>query len=138
MCQSLVATTWSHRSPARSSTSEMPLATAAPPVTASEPPSQKSFWTSTMISARAMLQPLSGRNDGDGNGRVAGRELQALPRYRDQALTQVIAGILQGGRVDHGAVDHERALQQPVVGPVVGHPLGDDDLLGGRTRGFVP
>src|SRR5580692_1830289 len=30
----------------------MPRATAAPPVTASEPPSQKSFCTSTMMSAR--------------------------------------------------------------------------------------
>ena len=30
----------------------MSLATRAPPVTGSEPPSQKSFWTSTTIRAR--------------------------------------------------------------------------------------
>src|SRR4051794_14611265 len=138
MCQSLVATTWSQRSPAFASTSEMPAATAAPPETGSEPPSQKSFCTSTMISARDMWEPLSGRDDRDGNGRVAGGELQALPRYRDQALAQVIAGFLQGGQVGDLAAGHERALQQPVVHDVVRHALGDDDLLDGRTRGLVP
>ncbi len=37
------------------SSSVMPRATAAPPATAREPPSQKSFWTSTMISARIVV-----------------------------------------------------------------------------------
>src|SRR5689334_11102593 len=138
MCQSLVATTWSHRSPALLSTSEMPAATAAPPVTASEPPSQKSFWTSTMISARVTGQPLAGRDDGHGDGRVAGRELETLPRYRDQALAQVLARLLQGGDRDDLARGHERALEQAVVGGVVGHALGHDDLFGGRAGGLVP
>ena len=37
---------------AEASSELMPRATAAPPATASEPPSQKSFCTSTMMSAR--------------------------------------------------------------------------------------
>src|SRR5690348_11746708 len=131
MCQSLVATTWSHRSPAFSRASDTPAATAAPPVTGSEPPSQKSFCTSTMMSALVTANPLRGRDDGDGNGRVAGRELEALPRYRDQALPEVFPGLRECRRVDDLAAGDERPLQQPVVGRVVGHPLRDDDLLGG-------
>ena len=37
--------------------SAMSCATLAPPLTGSDPPSQKSFWTSTTISARFMRQP---------------------------------------------------------------------------------
>src|SRR3954451_15843675 len=133
MCQSLVATTWSHRSPRVARASDTPAATAAPPVTGSEPPSQKSFCTSTMMSALATANPLRGRDDGDGYGRVAGRELEALPRYRDQALPQVIARLRERRRVDDLAVRHERPLQQAVVGRVVGHALGEDDLLGGGS-----
>jgi hypothetical protein len=39
------------------STPEIPAATMAPPSTGSEPPSQKSFCTSTMINARVTGQP---------------------------------------------------------------------------------
>ena len=35
----------------------MSCATWAPPATGSDPPSQKSFWTSTTISARFMARP---------------------------------------------------------------------------------
>src|SRR5690242_6464071 len=138
MCQSLVATTWSHRSPPFSRASDTPAATAAPPVTGSEPPSQKSFCTSTMMSARVTANPLCGRDDGDGNGRVAGRELEALPRYRDQALPEVFPRLGERRRVEHLAAGHERALEQPVVRRVVGHALGEDDLLGGGAGGLVP
>src|SRR3954465_10201291 len=138
MCQSLVATTWSQRSPLFSSTSETPAATAAPPVTGREPPSQKSFWTSTMISARATTEPLCGWDDGDGYGRVAGRELEALPRYRDQALPEVLARLPDGRRVDDLAVRDEGLLEGAVVGLVVGHALGHHDLLGGGAGGLVP
>jgi hypothetical protein len=50
----LVATTWSHaaRPRPRPARAEIPAATMAPPATGSDPPSQKSFCTSTMISAR--------------------------------------------------------------------------------------
>src|SRR5437764_8823216 len=52
MWKSLVATTWSQRWFGLASATEIPAATAAPPATASEPPSQKSFCTSTITSAR--------------------------------------------------------------------------------------
>src|SRR4029079_806155 len=138
MCQSLVATTWSQRSPPFVRASDTPAATAAPPVTGSEPPSQKSFCTSTMMSALRTANPSGGRDDGDGNGRVAGRELEALPRYRDQALPQVRPRLGERRAPPDLAVHHERALQQPVVRRVVGHALGDDDLLGGGAGGLVP
>src|SRR4051812_1644342 len=138
MCQSLVATTWSHLCGIRSSTSEMPAATAAPPATGSEPPSQKSFWTSTMISARDTGPPLCGRNDGDGHGRVAGRQLQTLPRYRDQALPEVLPRIRERRLVDDLPGGDERPLQQAVVRLVVRHALGHHDLVGGRPGRLVP
>src|SRR4051794_21199301 len=55
MWWSRVATTWSYR--AVRTCSVMAAATAAPPATARLPPSQKSFWTSTTISARLMRPP---------------------------------------------------------------------------------
>src|SRR5256885_11300211 len=54
--------------------------------TASEPPSQKSFWTSTMISAR-MVGTLRRGDDGHRERRVAGGELEALPRDRSEEHT---------------------------------------------------
>ena len=55
---------WRPRGPTaaarRPAAAEMPAATAAPPATASEPPSQKSFCTSTMISARVIGDASSG------------------------------------------------------------------------------
>src|ERR1700760_1335405 len=54
MWKSLVATTcWCPESPAKYAL--IAVASAAPPGTASEPPSQKSFCTSTMMSARTVL-----------------------------------------------------------------------------------
>ena len=46
----------------------MARATAAPPATASEPPSQKSFWTSTMMSARMGPTVSSGPGRRDAGG----------------------------------------------------------------------
>src|ERR1700730_10008641 len=51
MWKSLVAPTCPYPGPL-ATCSLIARATAAPPATASEPPSQKSFWTSTMMSAR--------------------------------------------------------------------------------------
>src|SRR6201992_1860548 len=59
MWKSLVATTCAYWE-AFATYSLMAWATAAPPLTASEPPSQKSFWTSTTISARMGLTVSSG------------------------------------------------------------------------------
>ena len=50
MWWSRVATAWSYPPAARCA--EMARATSVPPATANEPPSQKSFWTSTTITAR--------------------------------------------------------------------------------------
>ena len=50
MWWSRVATTWWYG--VSRTYAEIAAATPAPPSTGSEPPSQKSFWTSVMISAR--------------------------------------------------------------------------------------
>src|SRR5215831_2910941 len=79
------------------SRAEMPAATEAPPDTANEPPSQKSFWTSTISSARVMSTPVSSDwsrfglanrwvgAELDGQCRLAGGELEPLPWDRDEA-----------------------------------------------------
>src|SRR6266508_5219545 len=136
MWKSFVATTAPQRWLALVSATEMPAATSAPPATGSEPPSQKSFWTSTMINARTGTS--RGGYDGDGDCRVAGGELEPLPRDRDEGLAQVLAALLQGGQaVRGGAADEVLLLQQPVALLPVGYPLGDHDLLGGGTGGLV-
>src|SRR5438105_1543539 len=66
----------------------MAAAAAAPPFTASEPPSQKSFWTSTM--SRALVTGRSGRRhqpgaDPEGVRRLAGE-------LRDGVLGEVAGG----------------------------------------------
>src|SRR5580704_11874271 len=69
MWKSLVATTCPYPGPP-ATCSLIACATAAPPATASEPPSQKSFWTSTMMSARMgpTVSSGPGRHDPGGNG----------------------------------------------------------------------
>src|SRR4051795_9606884 len=71
---SRVATAWSYELP-RTCT-DTSAATFAPPVTASDPPSQKSFCTSTMISA-GISEPFE---HGGECGLPAG-ELEPLPRH---------------------------------------------------------
>src|SRR5689334_24468708 len=133
MWWSLVATTWS-QSPVASAV-EIPAATAAPPPTASEPPSQKSFCTSTMINALRMASS----DDGHREGRVAGRELEPLPRDRDEALAQVLARVLQRR---HALAGQAAAGERPLQGPVVRLRLGDagrhDHLLGRGAGRLVP
>src|SRR6478672_2218314 len=87
MWWSRVATTWWYG--VSRTYAEIAAATAAPPATGSEPPSQKSFWTSVMISAR-----ISFLEDGRDGG-VALRQLEALPRHRHQRPAQVLARLLQ-------------------------------------------
>src|SRR5687768_3755466 len=91
---------------------EMASATAAPPATASEPPSQKSFWTSTTINALVMSASQVGRRDRG----LAARELQALPRHAHQRRAQAFAVLLQRGdtRIDLSSA-HQRDLHQSVV-----------------------
>src|SRR5258705_832270 len=115
MWKSLVATTWSQRWLGLPSATEIPAATSAPPATASDPPSQKSFWTSTIINARTRTPLGAGSsergNDGDGDRRVAGGQLEALPRDRDQGVVQPLPALLQGGQpVDRNAAGHEVPL----------------------------
>src|SRR5213595_2539543 len=133
MWKSLVATTASQRWLGLASATEMPAATSAPPATASEPPSQKSFCTSTMINARTGAA--SGRgDDGHGERRVAGGELETLPGNRDQGVAQPLPALLQAGQAGgDGTPDNELLLQQAVARLPVRYPLGDDDLLGGGT-----
>src|SRR3954468_12541972 len=64
MCQSWVATTWSNWPWCASRYSLISPASSAPPVTAREPPSQKSFWTSTMSNARDISVLLIDGGDG--------------------------------------------------------------------------
>src|SRR5687768_8342412 len=95
----------------------MAPATAAPPATASEPPSQKSFCTSTTIRAFATVTP-SVYEDSAAR-RLAVRQLQPLPSQADQTALHPLAALLHGGRVGHGlSTTQERNLQGPVV---VGH-----------------
>src|SRR5690606_10481609 len=116
------------------SNSVMRAATAAPPVTGSDPPSQKSFCTSTISNARAIVHPpISGLGSHlDSQGRLTGGELEALPGDRDEAGPGMLAGLLEGGQVGHrNAAAQERALQEPVVRLSGRHALGHHDLLGG-------
>ncbi len=69
MCQSRVATMWSQRPGVEAMSSVTADATAAPPSTASDPPSQKSFWTSTTINAR-LISPILVTRPRSGKGPV--------------------------------------------------------------------
>src|SRR3982750_2530990 len=114
MWKSFVATTWSQR-------------WAAP---ASDPPSQKSFWTSTMMSAR-MVGTLRRGDDGHRDRRVARGELEALPRDGDERVVQSLPALLHRGRGGGGLAAHEAVLlEQAVAGLPVRYPLGADDFLG--------
>src|SRR5438445_12541798 len=87
-------------------------ATAAPPVTGSEPPSQKSFCTSTTISAVAIAASQKGRRDRG----LAVRELQTLPRHADQGQPQPLTALLDGRQVRYRlSSPHQGDLQLAVV-----------------------
>src|ERR1700683_1626884 len=92
----------------------MARAAAAPPATASEPPSQKSFCTSTMISARIEPTVSSGPGRRDGSVRV----LEPNVHYQPVILGAVPAGPAAG-----------------LVADVGGRAIGDADELAERRRG---
>src|SRR5262245_36704849 len=108
----------------------MAEATPTPPVTASEPPSQKSFCTSTMISASLIAGPRSAArpvrraaplrswaasDHGHRDGGVARRQLQPFPGYRDQALPQVFPAVHKGRQVGDGFAAPDEGTLQPAV-----------------------
>src|SRR5215468_8371870 len=70
----------------------MPRATAAPPATASEPPSQKSFCTSTMMSARTIPTVSCEYCDGDNRLLEPQRALQPGDPERCAARQQAYLG----------------------------------------------
>src|ERR1700742_3217055 len=79
----------------------MERATAAPPGTASEPPSQKSFCTSTMMSARTVLPYAGGRPPAPGMGRLR----PPYPRGRPPLVLRLFAVVAEDrgdGRVAAG------------------------------------
>src|SRR4051812_2025135 len=91
---------------------EVSAATAAPPATGQEPPSQKSFCTSTTISAVVIAASQEGGRD----RRFAVRELQALPRHADQGLPQSFAALLDGRQVGRRlSSPHQGDLQLAIV-----------------------
>ena len=98
---------------------EIAAATAAPPATASEPPSQKSFWTSTTISAR-MAPPESSRGQHRRDRGLAARQLQALPRHRHQAARRCSRDSLQRRQVGDRA--RRRASAAPAARGRAGRP----------------
>src|SRR5689334_20483813 len=104
--------------------SDTAAATAAPPATASEPPSQKSFCTSTTISALvtgALLEE-GGRDRG-----LAAGQLQALPRHGDERRPQPFAALGQRGHLVGGlSIAQQGDLEQAVV-------LADLGLLAERV-----
>src|SRR5690349_13926183 len=119
MWKSLVATTWSYPWSVASS-AVMSRATADPPVTASEPPSQKSFCTSTTMSARdvCMIPTLPAEQQIKTGERVADHH-----QHRRELAGQLVL------------------LRQQAQGPVMrrdhpGHVTGEHeaDLEGGQQR----
>src|SRR5919199_2002290 len=111
----------------------MARATAAPPVTASEPPSVKSFWTSTMIRARRVMSASLGaarrgrRLEDRGDRRLAARQLPARSgQFRDGRRVPVACG-LQGFGADHLALLHQPEEQAAVVAVVHGLVPDPDD-----------
>ena len=127
-----------------------PAATAAPPATASEPPSQKSFCTSTMISALAIGVSLSGGVDGRAQPAgttvtgTAGSPAESFSpshgmeiRHRrrcSRACAETVAQVvhrLAAAASASSCSSRSSACQ-------LGHALGDDDLLGGGAGRLVP
>src|SRR4051812_22194101 len=113
---------------------EIAAATSAPPATARLPPSQKSFWTSTTISARVMAGLLS-----LGHGlqhRFAAGERPRLGRQRRPHLLVVRPGLPQrlgGAEVGgDGAAPDQRDDEVPVAVPGCDR-LAADDLGEGRA-----
>src|SRR4051794_35855769 len=73
------------------------------------------------------------------DGRIAGGELQPLPRYLDEAAAQVFPRLVEGRQVRHRlAAADEWALQGPVVRRGYRDALRRHDLLGCGTGGLVP
>src|SRR5579875_3559061 len=91
----------------------MPAATAAPPETASEPPSQKSFCTSTTIRARVMCgsSSLVERLD----GRLSGGELHRLRRQLRTRGATAFPTLGESGHIQCLAVANRRHLQRSLV-----------------------
>src|SRR3954454_18314980 len=112
MWLSRVATTWLY--PPSAACFEMPAAAAAPPGRPSEPPSQKSFCTSTTISAVPMVELRSEKQRRDSG--LAVRKLEALPRQADQAAAQPLPRVVERRQVRlRAASADQRDLQRPVV-----------------------
>src|SRR3954469_595045 len=142
---SLVATTCAYSGASRPrplhrcSSSEMSCAACAPPVTGSEPPSQKSFCTSTTISARFMLARLAARRrPGDpprSAAHVHGRDDRVALRQRAGRHGQLGAGEevplahgLQRLPPDDLAALHQRHQQRAVVAVVLRRGADPDHL----------
>src|SRR5829696_6689715 len=123
---------------------ETPAATSAPPPTGSDPPSQKSFCTSTTISAVRPAMPLlpsiSSVQEYRRDRRLAAGQRESLPRHRDERVAQVVARLLEGRQaVDRGAAAQQRHWQQPVVLAERGRPRRPEgNLLDRRPGRLVP
>src|SRR3954466_11884542 len=91
----------------------MARATPVPPATASEPPSVKSFWTSTMISARRLMVTTLGSGGGLGLHQGGDRGLPAgeLAAGRRQLRDR-------GGVPRPGGLDRLRAHEPPLPPPL--------------------
>src|SRR4051794_22063167 len=117
----------------------MACATAVPPVTASEPPSVKSFWTSTMISARrGMVTSLGSghriRLHERRDGRLPARELATRRRQLRHGRRVPRPGRLERLGADDLAVLDQLHEQRAVVA-VVDRLVPDADHLGLRDAG---
>ena len=126
------------RSRPRRAGPEIAAATSAPPATASEPPSVKSFCTSTTSAASAHGDPSTSTVGRAGSPRDSFRPSHGTVR---SAPAQVVAGPVRasGSPVDPRAAAHQRHLQQPVVpARAPGPAAGDQHLLGGGPGGPVP
>src|SRR4051794_37316807 len=121
MWWSLVATTTSYAGALGSwrvqwcSSAAMSLATWAPPVTGREPPSQKSFCTSTTISARFMRGRLLVALEARLDHRLALGELPCDQRKLGARPAVALARVLQRLTSDHLAPGDERHQQEAVV-----------------------
>src|SRR5215472_1579849 len=140
MWKSWVATTCAYPLPGVASSELMPRATAAPPATASEPPSQKSFCTSTMISARISPTVSSGPGRHDGPGRLLepqrplpavhpGGRLAVIGLAADKSIADLLAAApaVPADRF-YRAIRHRGRIRRADHGPA-------DDLARGPHRG---
>src|SRR3954471_6074183 len=136
---SRVATTWAY--PATLACALIARATAVPPATARLPPSQKSFWTSTITRARLMTPSCLPSGLDRLQHRLAAHQ---RPRLRRQGAAHPLVQLpgsdqrLGGAAaVDQLSATHQRHDQLPVV--VGGGDGGGADHLGGRRPvGVVP